>query len=175
MLTIDDTLGLRLPEETDISDLLSVKNDKEAALLLGRTHGEYTEDDIKKWIAFHTGREDEVVMVIVDLLTNSVIGHAGLYKIDKVSRKAEYGILIGNGDFRGRGIGKKVTTFMYEYAFSKLELQKVKAIVLSDNIASHRMLLRCGFVEEGLLKRETFKNERFYDSYLLAKFNDNPE
>ncbi len=165
-----DTLLFRKPCLEDVDDLLAVKNDEEAATLLGGVQKKYTKEDIIYWINFHNSKEDEVVFVIVDAENDHVIGHAGIYKIDKRIRKAEYGILIGAKNSRGKGLGTKITNAVSEYGFSVLGLHKIKALVLKDNLPSYYMFKKCGFVEEGILKDENFKHGRFYDVVILSKF-----
>ena len=159
---------LRLPTEEDVDDLLLVKNEQEAAMLLGRTHAMYTREDIQSWIAFHRGRTDERLYVVEDKESGHVVGHAGLYQINTISRRAEYGILLGNKRFRGRGLGQKITRFFIRHAFEDLGLHKVKSTVITDNQASYHMCLKSGFVQEGLMRDETYKNDQFYDVYLLS-------
>ena len=165
-------LSFRKPCLEDVNDLLAVKNDEEGALLLGGVHHQYTEEDIKNWINFHNTRDDEAVFVIIDSETNHIIGHAGIYKIDRRSRKAEYGILIGSKNARGKGYGTKITNAMVDYAFSVLNLHKIKALVLKENSPSYYMFKKCGFVDEGVLKDENFKNGRFYDVVMMSKIED---
>lgn len=163
-------LCFRKPCLEDVNELLNVKNDEEGALLLGGVHHMYTEEDIKNWINFHNAQGDETLFVIIDTETNHIIGHAGIYKIDKRSRKAEYGILIGSKNARGKGYGKKITNAMTDYAFSVLGLHKIKALVLKENLPSYYMFKKCGFVDEGILKDENFKNGRYYDVVIMSKF-----
>lgn len=165
-------LLFRKPCLEDTNDLLAVKNDDEAALLLGGVHHQYTVEEIINWINFHNAQEDEVVFVIIDADTNHVIGHAGIYKIDSRIRRAEYGILIGAKNARGKGYGTRITNAMADYGFSVLGLHKIKALVLKENLPSYYMFKKCGFIEEGVLKDENFKNNRYYDVVILSKFNN---
>jgi len=165
-----DNLLFRRPCLSDVEDLLAVKNDNEAALLLGGVHHQYTKEDIANWIEFHNTKDDEVVFVVVDTETNRVIGHAGIYKIDKRIRRAEYGILIGTKNARGKGWGTKITNFMSDYGFNQLGLHKIKALVLKENLPSYYMFKKCGYVDEGVLVDENFKNDRYYDVVMMARF-----
>lgn len=165
-------LLFRKPCLDDVDDLMIVKNDDESALLLGGVHHHYTKDDITNWINFHNSQDDEVVFVIVDTETGNVIGHAGIYKIDKRIRKAEYGILIGTKNARGKGYGTIITNTISEYGFSVLGLHKIKALVLKENLPSYYMFKKCGYEEEGVLKDENFKNDRYYDVVILSRFEN---
>ena len=167
---VEDGLLFRKPCIDDVEDLLAVKNDEEAAMLLGGVHHQYTKEDITKWIDFHNSQDDEAVFVIVDLNSNHVIGHAGIYKIDMRVRKAEYGILIGAKSARGKGYGTKITKAITDYGFKTLGLHKIKVLVLKENLPSLFMCKKCGFIEEGTLVDENFKNGRYYDVVVMAKF-----
>lgn len=163
-------LLFRKPCLDDIDDLMMVKNDDESALLLGGFHHHYTKEDITSWINFHNSQDDEAVFVVVDTDTGHVIGHAGIYKIDKRIRRAEYGILIGAKYARGKGYGTKITNAITEYGFKVLGLHKIKALVLKENLPSYYMFKKCGYVEEGVLVDENYKNDRYYDVVILSKF-----
>ena len=149
---------------------MRVKNEDESAFLLGGVHHHYTKDDITSWINYHNSQEDEAVFVIVDTDTGHVIGHAGIYKIDMRIRKAEYGILIGEKKARGKGYGTIITNTISEYGFKVLGLHKIKALVLKENRPSYYMFKKCGYEEEGVLKDENFKNDRYYDVVVLSRF-----
>ena len=169
---IEGNLGFRKPELSDVEDLLVVKNDDESALLLGGVHRHYTEADIVNWINFHNDKDDEVVFVIVDMDSGHVVGHVGIYKIDSRVKKAEYGILIGCKNARGKGWGTKATRFMTEYAFKELGLHKIKALVIKDNQPSYHMFKKCGYIDEGILVDENYKNDRYYDVVMMAAFEN---
>ena len=103
------------------------------------------------------------MLVVEDTERGKLIGHVGLYKIDKVAKKSEYGILLADDDSRGKGYGTKATKTMIDYAFNKLGMHKVTAEVLSENAASIAMFKKCGFSIDGCLRDDVFKNNRYYD------------
>lgn len=163
-----DNITFRKPHLNDVDDLLVVKNNVKAAFLLGGTHHLYTKEDILRWIDFHNKKEDEVVLVMVANDANRVIGHVGLYKIDEVAKKTEYGILIADDNSRGKGYGTKATRAMVDYAFNTLGMHKVTAEVLNENIPSISMFTKCGFRIDGCLKDDVFKNGRYYDVLCMS-------
>lgn len=170
MLTCDN-LHFRRPMMDDVEAIRDLKNNKKAALLLGGIHHEYTNEDIENWISFHNNNPDEVLLVIEDLVAGRLIGHVGLYKIDRVAKKAEYGILIADDNSRGKGYGTKATSLMVEYAFIELGLHKVTAEVLNENAPSLAMFKKCGFSVDGCLRDDVYKNGRYYDVYCMSIIN----
>lgn len=170
MIQINETLSLRKPTYADVQDLIEIKNNKESAMLLGGSISKpYTEDSIKEWIDFHNNRDDEALFVICD--KGKTIGHIGLYKINKQSRNAEIGILIGSPNLHGKGYGTQSTMALTKFGFKELGLHRITALVLEENTGSCKMFEKCGYKQEGLLIDKTFKNERFYNVVILSAIN----
>lgn len=163
---------LRRPILQDAEQLLVLKNDKSSAYLLGGVHSEYSLDDIMRWIEFHNGRKDELVLVVEDTSCSKLIGHVGLYKIDEVAKKTEYGILIADRDYKGRGVGTLCTKSLTKYAFEELGMHKVTAEVLTENKASVGMFTKCGYKIDGTLRDDVYKNGRYYDVYSMSILKD---
>lgn len=170
MLQIDN-LFFRRPEIGDAEVICNLKNNEKAALLLGGIYHTYTIEDIVRWIEFHNSHPDEVLLVVEDKTAGKLIGHVGLYKIDRIAKKTEYGILLADDDSRGKGYGTKATKLMVDYAFHTLGMHKVTAEVLSENVASIAMFKRCGFVVDGCLRDDVFKNGRYYDVLCMSIIN----
>lgn len=167
-----DNLYFRRPTIDDVEDICRLKNNEKAALLLGGIHRTYTSDDIKNWINFHNNNPEEVLLVVEDTSAEKLIGHVGLYKIDNVAKKTELGILIADDDSRGKGYGTKATSLMVDYAFKTLGMHKVTAEVLSENAPSVAMFKKCGFIIDGCLRDDVYKNNRYYDVYCMSIINE---
>ena len=99
------------------------------------------------------------------------IGSTYLRDYDPISRKAEYGVFLGEEEERGKGIGKEILELTLQFAFKELHLHKVFARAFSDNMPSIQSFLRCGFEKEALLKDEEYINGEYRDLVFLAKFN----
>lgn len=167
MLSYDHLL-YRRPTLDDAAAIMQLKNNEKAALLLGGIHHSYTLEDIVRWIDFHNNHPDELLLVIEDTLSGKLIGHVGLYKIDRIAKKTEYGILIADDESRGKGYGTMSTKLMVGYAFNALGMHKVTAEVLSENVQSLAMFKKCGFSVDGRLRDDVYKNNRYYDVLSLS-------
>lgn len=168
MIKVDHYL-LRKPNAQDISDLLNLKNDEESAYLLGGEHRKYSRLDIEHWISFHNAQEDELVLVMQDLESGVVFGHLGLYKINLATKTAEFGILIANANFRGKGLGVILTNAFIEYVFENIAIEKIHALVLHENLASIGMFSKCGFIKMQTLLNGKRKNDKDYDIVVMTK------
>lgn len=99
------------------------------------------------------------------------IGSTYLRDYDPVSRKAEYGVFIGENGQKGRGIGTEALKLTLGFAFDGLKLHKVFARAFSDNKASINSFLKGGFLQEAYLKDEVWVDGRYRDIVLLARLN----
>lgn len=172
-IKISDKLSLRYPELNDTKQLLTLKNNARATLLLGGHTITYTEDLILEWIKLHLSTANENLFVIHDIESDKLIGHVGLYNIDLNAKKAEFGILIADDDSHGKGFGSMCLEYMLNYGFNILKLNKISLSYLNENKVAERLYLKYGFNQEGVLVQEQFKNNQYYDVILMAKFNPN--
>ncbi len=171
MVTLNDKILLLKPDVRDLEELYVLKNDEETNALIGGFTTGFSREMIRDWILLHINAPDEVPYVIQDLGSNKLIGHVGLYKIDYRIRKAEFAILIGDKEARGKGYGKQCTDYMVRYAFEQLNLNKVELSVLSTNERAIYIYRTYGFETEGVLRQAQYKNGRYHDVILMAKFN----
>lgn len=69
----------------------------------------------------------------------------------------------------GRGIATDAVRVTADYAMSRLGLVRLEAFVFEWNPASMRVLEKCGFVREGVLRRSISKDGAIIDSVLYAR------
>lgn len=112
--------------------------------------------------------EKDFVFAIVDKKTDKHIGTAGLYVVNWVSRSAEYRIIIGEKNFWNKGVGQETAKLLLEYAFQKLNLNKVWLGVNASNKAGAASYRKAGFKDEGVLRQEIYRNGQYYDAIRMS-------
>lgn len=158
---------LRPPEVTDVDALYRYKNDPDVGdKLVGFTTG-YSRADLVRWVEFHNDSTDEVLWVIANS-DDECVGHVGLYQIDHRVGGAEFGILIGDATYRGRGLGRACTQFCIDYAFDRLNLNRVHLRVLTSNEGAAHLYRSLGFRDEGCLRQAQFRNGRYVDVLIMS-------
>jgi RimJ/RimL family protein N-acetyltransferase len=93
---------------------------------------------------------------IEDLADGALVGFVHLIDIDWPCRVAHFGIVIGETDRQGRGIGGEATALMMVYGFETLNLERIELRVLDSNVRARHIYARLGFVDEGRLRRAAF-------------------
>jgi len=73
------------------------------------------------------------------------VGTVGLSGIDRKSGDAEYGILIGDENARGKGVAREASELILDHAFRALGLHRVILNVFADNDAAIALYRRLGF------------------------------
>jgi ribosomal-protein-alanine N-acetyltransferase len=113
----------------------------------------------------------DIVLAIIEEESNKHIGCVGLHKIDWVHRSAELGIVIGDREVWGKKYGKQAWNLIAEYAFNKLNLHRIFAIIIEGNIASQKSAEAAGFIQEGKLRDYLFKDGKYLNAFYYSKLN----
>jgi len=88
-------------------------------------------------------------------LEGRLIGYCSIDDLDTMIGKAQVGIVIGEPDCWGCGIGKHVMALLLAHCFEKLKLHRALAIVARGNDRSRGLFESLGFVHEGTLRDAT--------------------
>ena len=133
-----------------------------------REYKELNEDMQKRWYENRVlGDHEQVNFEIRDKKTNKLIGHCGLYYIDWISRHAEFGIYIGDSDYRSGGYGSSALRTLIKYGFEDLNLNKIWCEVYTNNDAAH-IYKHLGFKSEGKLRQHYYNEGKYWDSIMMS-------
>lgn len=90
-------------------------------------------------------------MAVVDQATGQLVGTIGLHTISDVNRSAEIAYDFAPSHW-GRGLATRLCEAVTSWSFEALGLHRLQATVLVGNERSERVLARCRFRHEGLLR-----------------------
>ena len=110
---------------------------------------------------------DECEFTIYELATWRPVGNTGLHRIDHRNRTAEFGIIIGEADCRGKGYGTEAARLMLDYGFTALGLFNVMLRVHAFNLAGQRAYQKAGFREWGRRRHCLFMGGRWWDEVYM--------
>ncbi len=96
-----------------------------------------------------------------------IIGMMGLMNINYKNKNAEIGYWLGKKYWR-KGLTKEASNLIIDFGFKELRLERIYAKVMHPNIASQKLLEKIGFKLEGRLRRDEFKNNKWYDDFIYA-------
>ncbi len=112
----------------------------------------------------------EFIIEIVE--SGEAIGRIGFDNIDHFNQKAEYSISIGETTAWGKGYGSEASHLILEYGFNQLNLNKIYLKVFADNQPAVKLYEKMGFIVEGVLKKDVFKDGEFRDVLFMSIFRE---
>jgi [ribosomal protein S5]-alanine N-acetyltransferase len=130
----------------------------------------YQLSDAENFLSKVAQQNPRTVFAIAD--DKEAIGSIGLMLGEDVHRfTAEMGYWLAE-PFWNKGIMCEVVSLFADFAFEKFALNRIFAEPYIDNTASVRVLEKTGFVLEGTLRANAFKDGKVLDQFLYAKIRD---
>jgi RimJ/RimL family protein N-acetyltransferase len=121
---------------------------------------------------FDKYEQDESRDFLTILADSQPIGVVGLTHIDLKNQQAELFIMIGDANYRGRGIGRQAVEQIIRHAFQGLKLHRVCLHVSALNELAIRCYRAAGFEEEGRLCDDRLTRGQFQDTLIMARLSD---
>ncbi len=98
---------------------------------------------------------------------NKVIGSCGFNYWSRDHNRAEISYDL-NYDFWNKGIMTDVVKSVLAFAFTQMKLQRVEATVNPNNMGSLKVLRKCNFKKEGVLREHKLLHGKFTDAIILS-------
>ena len=159
-----ERISLRPLESSDLDgDYLAWINDPEVTRYTEVGIFPTTKQDLDDFYQATKSSRNQLILAIIESKTDRHIGNLKLGPIHWVHRRATFGILIGDKSMWGKGIGEEATRLAVEYAFNRLNLNRVDLGVIADHEAAVRCYERVGFKVEGRFRQDLFAEGEFKD------------
>ncbi|WDE98193.1 GNAT family protein [Lentisphaera profundi] len=100
------------------------------------------------------------------------IGNIKIDNFDSISQTAELGILIGEKQHWGKGLGFEACQLVIDYAFNELNFRKILLSVFTNNPNATRLYEKLGFNIEGQLKEQVYIDGQYVDKIYMGLFKD---
>ena len=153
---------------SDKGSLLRVANNRNVwRNLTHRFPHPYTEADADFWFALLAKAPIPTHWAIE--VGGEAVGGIGFQLGEGVhARCGHFGYWLGQ-PYWGRGVMTAAVRVTADYAFGHFDVVRLEAPVFEWNPASMRVLEKCGFVREGVLRRSVFKDGQVIDVVLYAR------
>lgn len=161
-------LGLRAVEREDIPRFVRWVNDPEVRQFL-LMHRQLSRAQEERWFEEQLSRADELILAIEVWEGEEwvLIGNLGLRRVDLKNRTATLGIVIGEKDFWGKGLGWEALRVLLRYALLELGLHRVELETFSFNVRALRRYESVGFKRVGVRRQAFFRDGAFHDLVLM--------
>jgi len=167
-----NNLVLRKIERNDLPILLALKNESWFG-----THkvSILNSSDQEKWFDRISGSHTDLVLIAEERLSTRPDKRVGTFKIaniDWLSRSCDVGHDIFSHS-RGTGFGYKIVEAGIDFCFEILNMNRLAAEVLENNVASQKTLFGGGFLKEGNRSKAVYKCNQYLDSIICGIIRDN--
>ncbi|MGH2477929.1 MAG: GNAT family N-acetyltransferase [Candidatus Limnocylindrales bacterium] len=110
--------------------------------------------------------------VICLLDDDRAIGRCDLFEIDERNGSCALGIMIGEPDLWGQGLGTDTVNVLVDFAFGQLRMERVWLDTDSANLRAQASYAKAGFVEEGRLRHAYYQDGAWLDGVRMAILRD---
>lgn len=123
----------------------------------------YRREDALAYIE-RMGRSKADLVLAIQLRSDGRhIGNIALQAIDWVSRSAEFAIMIGERDCRGKGYAKEAAQALVQHGFVVLNLHRIYCGTPTEHRAMRKLSESLGMREEGLRRQALFRAGSYLD------------
>ena len=164
-----ERLILRRITNEDVNEIFELRSNPETMKYIPRPLVKTTEDALEHIAMI----EDKIITNIginwgITLKGNSkLLGIIGYYRMQPENYRAEIGYIL-LPEFHGKGIIPEAVNNLIRYGFDDLKLHSIEAVIDPENLASEKVLQKCGFVKEAHFKESEFYNGRFLDKVIYS-------
>lgn len=105
---------------------------------------------------------------LIEKTSMKVIGMCGFVRHYPAHFRAEFGYALNKDEFKNKGYMSEVGAIIIDYGFQKMNLNRIEAMVGSENTPSLKIIGKLGFTKEGVMKQHYLRNNIFEDSVIFS-------
>lgn len=122
----------------------------------------------EKWFESISALGDTYKFAIETLEDNKFIGGCSINDVDWKNSVVTVGIFIGDKSYCGKGYGTDAMRTLTSFIFEQMNINKIRLTCYSFNDQAIKSYEKCGFKIEGILRKEMFKDGKYYDKIVMG-------
>ena len=153
----------------DAAALAALMDGADRRYLSDRLPKPYTLENAQWWLEMADRQEEKTGLFRKILVDGCLVGNISAEGQEDISRKdAVLGYVLDREQW-GRGTMSRAVELFCPLVFDRLDVLRISARVMAENIASRRVLEKNGFQREGVLRQGAWKEERPHDLWLYGR------
>lgn len=126
---------------------------------------------IKDYIMpYYSKKVPEPLGITLRVHPQKIIGTVGCFWVSEKSRSMELAYALAE-EYWGKGIVAEASIVLMNYCFKEYSLKRIQAQCSIENVASARVMEKCGMQFEGTRRSSLYHREKFWDMACYAKIN----
>lgn len=164
-------LLLRPYTQGDAPEVQRLASDRRVAGPTAAIPHPYPEGAAQAWIAtnadlFSSGRGVSYAITLQS--TSQLVGTVSLLDVSSAHTRAEVGYWVGF-DYWGQGYCAEALACLLDFGLGHFAITRFVGRCAASNLASAKVLEKCGFSREGVQVEHVFRNGRFEDMLLYGR------
>ncbi len=157
-----ERLRLRRFRHDDASAMMALFSSPEVLRFLNQSPTDTPEKAIGliDWLNDTFDQQESVQWAITLPETDQLIGTCGNYAWERDNRHIDIGYHILPSHW-GQGYATEAAHAVIQWSFDNLDVHRIQADCTEGNIASERVMLKCGFQLEGIWRESCWEHGRF--------------
>jgi len=123
---------------------------------------------VEEYVQSLWNSKSDCFFAVYDRETDQFIGTQRIGHINWRTGIADMGIMIGEKNFRGKGLSKDIMSCAMRYAFKTLSLRKLTGGTIASNIAMQKCFENLGFTKEGIIRSQLLVDGEYLDHILYG-------
>ena len=166
-------IRLRALEKSDLPKVWEWLNDEEGMWFWAEPSYTPSLAEVEQRLAGSQGvASHSCKQFIIETQEGIPIGRIFYDHLDTKHQRTEVGIQIGEKEYWGKGYGTDAMIAFLNYLFNELRLHRVYLHLQSYNTRALKCYEKCGFIQEGVLRRHSFARGKYHDDLMMGILRD---
>jgi diamine N-acetyltransferase len=175
MMLEKGNITLRAVEPTDLENLYQWENNL-SVWEVSQTISPFSKYTLKEYCDYAkndilTAKQLRLMIDYSEQGKTITIGTVDLFDYDTINRRAGIGILIGNENYRKKGIAYTSIEIIINYAFSVLNLHQLHCYISENNKASLALFKKLDFLNCGKINDWVLQSNKWNNVFFLQRIN----
>jgi ribosomal-protein-alanine N-acetyltransferase len=151
-----------------LKSVFSTKTDSEIQLEFGLELIEFQKLKLRVQGGLETHSITVNYFLMIEKLTDKIIGECGYHNLNKVHHKAELFYGMRSDEYKKQGFMGEAVPLVIAYGFNHLNLHRIEVKVAPLNTPSVRIIEKNGFIKEGFLREDYLINDKYENSEIYS-------
>lgn len=171
---VGENIILRKITLEDTDNIVKWRNDPEVRQNF-IFRGAFTSEGHVQWMKTKVASGEVIQYIILIKNNEEPIGSVYFRNVDLLNNSAEYGVFIGEGSARRKGIGSEVARLFTRYGLEELGFHRISLRVLEGNDAAYRTYEKAGFKKEGVFRDMVLLDNKYRNVIFMSLLKEDIE
>lgn len=164
-----EKIFLRAIEEDDLNgNWINWLNNRRVTQYMNHGVFPYNAQKLHEYYSKVIKSDTDIVLAIVMKENEAHVGNIGVHNINYINKIGTVGIIIGEENAWGMGVGTEAIILLSHHLIKNLNLNRLHASTSSDNAGCIKAFEKAGYIKEGVLRQTYYYNGNYHDEVVFS-------